>query len=165
MKFHLVDRITKVVGDSSLEAVRTLSLGEEYLADHFPGNPVMPGVLMLESMVQAAAWLIRISTDFEKSMVMVREARNVKYGKFIEPGDTLRVSVEKLKASDDTTTFRATGSVDGETVVSARIIMEAFDLAERDPALAANDKLVLENMKRHLQTIISPEVLAAARRG
>lgn len=162
MKFHLLDRITRIVPDKVLEAIRTLSLGEEYLADHFPGNPVMPGVLMLESMVQGAQWLIRVSTDFAKSMVLLREVRNVKYGRFISPGDTLRIVVEKIKAFEDTITFRATGEVDGQPVVSARIIMECFNLKDRDPALAANDELVKENLRRHLVMIASPKVLQAA---
>ena len=162
MKFHLLDRITRIVPDTVLEGIRTLTLGEEYLADHFPGNPVMPGVLMLESMVQAAAWLIRVSTGFAKSMVLLREARNVKYGKFVEPGDTLRICVEKFKEAGNTIVFRAKGMVNGQAVVSARLVMEFFNLADRDPALAANDELVLRNLKRHLRMIASREVLEAA---
>ena len=162
MKFHLLDRITRIVPDTVLEGIRALTLGEEYLADHFPGNPVMPGVLMLESMVQAAAWLIRVSTGFAKSMVLLREARNVKYGKFVEPGDTLRICVEKFKEVGNTMVFRAKGMVNGQAVVSARLVMEFFNLADRDPALAANDELVLRNLRRHLHMIASREVLEAA---
>ena len=59
MRFVLIDRIVEVRPGQSLVAVKNLSLAEEYLADHFPGFPVMPGVLMLEALTQAGAWLIR----------------------------------------------------------------------------------------------------------
>ena len=59
MRFVLVDRIISQETGQSLVAVKNLSLAEEYLADHFPGFPVMPGVLMLEALTQAGAWLVR----------------------------------------------------------------------------------------------------------
>ena len=64
MRFLLIDRITELEPQKSITAVKNLSLAEEYLADHFPGFPVMPGVLMLETLVQAGGWLIRHSEDF-----------------------------------------------------------------------------------------------------
>ena len=64
MRFHLVDRVLELEPGERIVAIKNLSLAEEYLADHFPGFPVMPGVLMLEAMTQAAAWLVRASEDF-----------------------------------------------------------------------------------------------------
>ena len=58
MRFTLVDRIVALEPGKTITAVKNLSLAEEYLADHFPGFPVLPGVLMLEAMTQAAAWLV-----------------------------------------------------------------------------------------------------------
>src|SRR6201996_9275201 len=100
MRFVLIDRITELQTGKSLVAVKNLSLAEEYLADHFPGFPVLPGVLMLESMTQAAAWLVRVSEDFRHSMVVLKEARNVKYSKFVEPGQTLSVTAEWLDRNE-----------------------------------------------------------------
>ena len=62
--FNLVDRILDVEGDRVIRAVKNLTLGEEYLADHFPTFPVMPGVLMLQTLVEAGAWLLRLTDDF-----------------------------------------------------------------------------------------------------
>ena len=64
MRFVLIDRIIDLQPGQSLVAIKNLSLAEEYLADHFPGFPVMPGVLMLEALTQAGAWLIRDMENF-----------------------------------------------------------------------------------------------------
>src|SRR6476646_11399745 len=111
MRFLLIDRIIDLQHGQSLVAVKNLSLAEEYLADHFPGFPVMPGVLMLEAMTQAAAWLIRESEDFAHSTVILKEARNVKYGNFVEPGQTLTITAEILGQDEHEVKIKAQGSV------------------------------------------------------
>ena len=68
MRFHLIDRIVEVRPGQTLQAIKNLTLGEEYLADHFPSFPVMPGVLMLQTLVEAGAWLLRLSEDFRHSV-------------------------------------------------------------------------------------------------
>src|SRR5881628_2583769 len=94
MRFALIDRIVEVSAGKSLRAYRNLTLGEEYLADHFPTFPVMPGVLMLQTLVEGGAWLLRLSEDFRHSVIVLREAKNVKYGTFMEPGKSLVVTAE-----------------------------------------------------------------------
>src|SRR6267378_6040480 len=101
MRFHLVDRIVEVVPGRSLVALKNLTLGEEYLADHFPTFPVMPGVLMLQTLVEAGAWLLRLSEDFRHSVIVLREAQNVKYGTFMQPGNQMSFEVE-LAGQDGT---------------------------------------------------------------
>src|SRR5438046_8940544 len=96
MKFNLIDKIESLSRDR-IVASKYVSLAEEYLADHFPTFPVLPGVLMLETITQAAGWLLHRRHDFAKSMVVLKEARNVKYGTFVAPGQFLRVDVEWLK--------------------------------------------------------------------
>ena len=81
-------------------AVKYVSLAEEYLADHFPTFPVLPGVLMLEAVTQAAGWLLHHRRQFGRSMTVLKEARNVKYGAFVAPGNFLRVEVDFLKDTD-----------------------------------------------------------------
>src|SRR5437763_3910693 len=97
MKFVLVDRITDLQRGQSLVAVKNLSLAEEYLADHFPGFPVMPGVLMLEALTQAGAWLIRDLEDFAHSIIVLKAAKTIKYGSFVEPGRQLQLRVDVLE--------------------------------------------------------------------
>src|SRR5215213_7590966 len=116
MRFHLIDRIVEVNAGRSLRAFKNLTLGEEYLADHFPTFPVMPGVLMLQALVEASAWLLRLTEDFRHSVIVLREAKNVKYGNFVEPGRTLVVTSEllTLPAGDEPlVAFKGKGEVDG----------------------------------------------------
>src|SRR6266852_7155216 len=94
MRFTLVDRIVHLEPGAKITTIKTLSLAEEYLADHFPSFPVMPGVLMLEAMTQAGAWLVRVGEDFAHSIVVLKEARNVKYSNFVASGQTLTVAGE-----------------------------------------------------------------------
>src|ERR671924_1962072 len=101
MRFHMVDRIIDVSPGKQIRMVKNLTLGEEYLADHFPTFPVMPGVLMLQTLVEAGAWLLRITEDFRHSVIVLREAKNVKYGSFVEPGRRLEVTAELAEPLDD----------------------------------------------------------------
>jgi 3-hydroxyacyl-[acyl-carrier-protein] dehydratase len=130
MRFSLLDRIDELEPGVRISAVKTLSMAEEYLADHFPGFPVMPGVLMLEAMTQAGAWLIRASEDFVHSVVVLQEARNVKYGQFVEPGQTLQVTAEITNQTDRLTTLKARGTVDGRISVKAKLVIERYCLAD-----------------------------------
>ena len=77
--------------------MKNVSLAEEYLADHFPEFPVLPGVFMLEAATQSAAWLVRMSEEYAHSMIVLQEAKSVKFTDFVTPGNTLRMRVEQLK--------------------------------------------------------------------
>ena len=65
MRFHLIDRILELDPGKRIRMVKNLTLGEEYLADHFPTFPVMPGVLMLQTLVEGSAWLLRATEDLQ----------------------------------------------------------------------------------------------------
>jgi len=147
MRFSLIDRIAELSPGSSIRATKNVSLAEEYLADHFPQFPVLPGVFMLEAMTQASAWLIRASEEFAHSMVVLHETKNVKYSSFVAPGQTLTVAAELQDQDERYTRLKARGTVDGETRVSARLVLERYDLAERDPTAAATDVLIKQQIQ------------------
>jgi len=147
MRFSLIDRVDEFEPGKQIAARKNLTMAEEYLADHFPGFPVMPGVLMLEAMTQASAWLIRASEDFAHSIVTLKEARNVKYGNFVEPGQTLLVTAEIIKQDEQTTTLKAQGTVDGNQTVSARLILERYNLANVEPNRAEADEVVRHQLR------------------
>lgn len=148
MRFTLLDRVVAIDPGKSITAIKGLSLSEEYLADHFPRFPVMPGVLMLEAMTQAAAWTIRLGEDFAHSIVVLRSARNVKYGDFVEPGKVLTVTAEVLSQDETTTKIKASGTVGGRTSLTARLVLERYNLADRQPHGAALDARVRAEMRR-----------------
>jgi 3-hydroxyacyl-[acyl-carrier-protein] dehydratase len=156
MRFLLVDRIIEFQPEVRLTAVKSLTMAEEYLADHFPSFPVMPGVLMLEAMTQAAAWLVRLSEDFAHSIVVLKQATNVKYGQFIEPGQTLTVTAEVLSHGPKETKLKTQGSVDGRTTVSARLVVERYNLAERGLAEASADEGIRQEMRNLLTLLYQP---------
>lgn len=156
MRFCLIDRITNLEPGRELSAVKTLSLAEEYLADHFPDFPVLPGVLILEALTQAAAWLIRVSEDFQHSMVLLKEAKRVRFGQFVEPGQTLHVKVEIVSQDERLTEVKAEGRLDGRHSVNARIILERYNLAERDPNCRSLDESIKRDLKK-LFRIIAPD--------
>src|SRR5262245_7697393 len=143
MKFNLIDRIEHL-GDDKIVAVKYVSLAEEYLADHFPTFPVLPGVLMIEALTQASAWLLHHRNSFSCSMAVLKEARNVKYGQFVAPGNSLRVEVELNKPTDTGATFKASGTVNGAQAVAARLELSYFNLADKHPELASLDEKLIE---------------------
>jgi 3-hydroxyacyl-[acyl-carrier-protein] dehydratase len=147
MRFQLVDRIVAVEPGRNLRATKNLTLGEEYLADHFPTFPVMPGVLMLEALVEAGAWLLRLSDDFRHSVIVLREARNVKYGTFMEPGRQMTVTVELTEQDGSSATFKGRGEADGQTTVSARLTLARYNLRDRDASLAAADERIVRHLR------------------
>jgi 3-hydroxyacyl-[acyl-carrier-protein] dehydratase len=141
VKFDLIDKID-ALDDTRILARKSVSKAEEYLADHFPTFPVLPGVMMIEALTQAAAWLLHHRTGFAKTMAVLKEARNVRYGQFVAPGHTLQVEVEHLKDTPTGATFKCTGTVDGQQSVSARIELAYFNLAEKDAVLTPLDELI-----------------------
>jgi 3-hydroxyacyl-[acyl-carrier-protein] dehydratase len=152
VKFNLIDRIEHL-SDERIVAVKYVSLAEEYLADHFPTFPVLPGVLMLEALTQAAGWLLHHRSGFAKSMAVLKEARNVKYGTFVAPGQSLRVEVDFAKATDaGGATFKAAGYVGADALaVQARVELAYFHLGDRQPALVnLDERLTQHNRTRWL---------------
>jgi len=164
MKFHLIDKIEQINPGKEIIARKTLSLAEEYLADHFPIFPVMPGVLMLEALVQAAAWLVRIEQNFSKSIVVLTEARNVRYGNFVTPGRALTVRAELINIDGNLATFKGTGAVDeNQQAVQGRFILRSFNVADIAPSAGAADERIIAQLKERFKLIGGPDALEAYR--
>lgn len=135
MHFVLVDRFLEL-SDTSAVAVKNVTAAEEYLQDHFPGFPVLPGVFMVEALTQAARAVLE-----RRGMrrMVLGEVKALRYGSFVRPGETLRVEVTLDKLRDDgSVVFKAQGTVlrgvgasetpgsapaASETAVSGRLIL------------------------------------------
>ena len=128
MTFNFLDDILEQSADR-IVAVKRVDPAEDYLADHFPTFPVMPGVLMVETMVQAARRMLASRGD---SRLVLGQVKALKFGNFVRPNETLEVEVTLHKdLGDGTYTCRGTGVVRhsnaqnnaGETAVSGRFTM------------------------------------------
>lgn len=162
MRFVLIDRILDVQPGSSLTAVKNLSLAEEYLGDHFPGFPVMPGVLMLEALTQAGAWLIRDMEDFTHSVILLKQARTVTYKSFVEPGRQLELRVNLVSHDEKDATFKAAGVIDGQEMVKGRITLTRYNLRDREPGLHATDAMIVAGLRDLYATLRKGSVGARA---
>lgn len=139
VKFVLVDRIVELESGRRIVAHKALSLAEEYLADHFPTFPVLPGVLMVEAMVQTCAWLVRERLNFEPTLVLLKEARNVTYKSFLAPGQLMTIEAECRELTPQQSAFVAGGHVDGREIVKGRLTLRHLRLAEMDAGQAELD--------------------------
>lgn len=139
MRFRMIDRILDIQPGVRIVAEKKLQTDEDYLKDHFPLFPVMPGVLMLEAMFQASMWLDRASDDFRHAVVVLKEARNIKFADFVQPGEVLRISAEILKSDSRTRTMKAEGTVDDSVAVSGRLVLERFNRADQNPEFETSD--------------------------
>src|SRR5438105_3755367 len=158
MRFCLLDRILELEPGVRVTAVKRLRPDEDYLKDHFPRFPVMPGVLMLEAMYQASAWLVRQSEGFAHSVVVLKEARNIKYADFVTPGKELVVTAEIIKQDPTLTTLKAQGTIDGNVAVNGRLVLERFNLADRYPNRRSTDPYLRTEMRQVLKDLLHPQV-------
>ena len=118
MRFQLIDRVIERDSDR-LVAVKNVSRAEEYLDDHFPSFPVLPGVLMLEALVQAGRALLSDRTG--PAPLVLDEVRNLRYGNMVRPGQTLRVEVTlRGEADDGGWDLQGVGKVDDQVAVQGR---------------------------------------------
>jgi 3-hydroxyacyl-[acyl-carrier-protein] dehydratase len=155
VRFILIDKIISLEPGREIKAVKSVSLAEEYLADHFPAFPVLPGVLLLEGLIESAAWLVRQKENFSHSMILLEQARNVKYKSFVPPGRMVDYYVKAKTIEQDISSFAGKASVDNETVVEASFALRHFNLADRNSALAAADARIIENMKNRWKLLMN----------
>lgn len=147
MKFGLIDRIVELVRGERIVAVKAVTLAEEYLSDHFPTFPVLPGVLMLEALAEAGAWLVRDAQDFAVSMILLREARNVTYKSFVKPGDLLRLEVDCRRIAQDESDFVGVGYCNKVEVVKARFGLRHFSVGHRQGSPGTLDDQLAEQAR------------------
>lgn len=160
MRFHLVDRILECEPGRSLVGVKHLTLGEEYLRDHFPTFPVMPGVLMLHALVEASAWLWRVTEDFRFNVIVLREAKNVKYGTFMQPGKILELRTELIKAESGLATFKGKGFCEGVQTVSGQVVLAGYQLNGRRTDGSELDAELASFYRRRYEWLNQPSVEA-----
>jgi len=125
--FLLIDRVTGFSSEMKCTAIKNLTMNEEFFQGHFPGHPVMPGVLQLEAMAQTASVLIMRMPDNQGKIGYFLSADAVKFRKPVVPGDTLFIDAEITKLRRNIGQAIATCSVNGEIVSSAELKFAVMD--------------------------------------
>ena len=131
VKFILVDQLLSLESGKRIVMAKNVTMAEEYLADHFPGFPVLPGVMMLEGQGE----------DFAHSLIVLKEARGVRYGTLVSPGQTLTITAEAVEIGSGRSDFKVKGTVNGATAIQARLELSHLNLADTNAAMGEVDKI------------------------
>ena len=156
MYFSLIDQIVAFQPAHSITARKRLLPEESYLRDHFPSFPVMPGVLMLEATYQAATWLLIHLHQFKRPAARLQEARNIKYGNFMRPHDTLMITAQLVKHDDTVSHFRVSGTVGDKTAISGRLLLNHCSEPCSSGETAANINQRQQQLRETFQILYNP---------
>ena len=124
--FLMVDRVTRIEGNK-ITAIKQVTMGEPYFEGHFPGHPIMPGVLQLEAIAQVAGILMMRQAENAGKLAYFMSAEDVKWRRPVRPGDTLVINVEMTKSRGKIGKARGVCSVDGEEVSEADVTFMLVD--------------------------------------
>lgn len=129
--FLLIDRVVDVVRNASAIGIKNVSVNESFFAGHFPGHPVMPGVLIIESMAQTAAVLVveTLGPEAQGKVVYFMSIEGAKFRRPVVPGDQIRIHVVKERNRGNVWKFHAIARVDGVSVAEATYAAMIMDRA------------------------------------
>ena len=128
--FLLVDRILEVEGDKRIVGLKNVTINEPFFQGHFPGHPIMPGVLIIEAMAQVGGMLLLNhfeGQDIENKVVYFMSLDDVKFRRPVVPGDQIRFELEMLQFRGRTCRMKGMAFVDGQVVAEAVMIATVVD--------------------------------------
>jgi 3-hydroxyacyl-[acyl-carrier-protein] dehydratase len=129
MRFLLIDRITQLDRGIRARALKNITLSEDYFTHHFPDQPIMPGALITECLVQLADWVLREREDFNV-VALPSSFESVKFHQLVRPGDQLELEVELVGEEGECQRFNGHARRGGQVVAAARFTMVAAPAAE-----------------------------------
>jgi 3-hydroxyacyl-[acyl-carrier-protein] dehydratase len=145
MRFVFVDRVIALEPGRTIEILKNVSATEDMFEDHFPGHPILPGALVVETFEQASQLLIAVSHDFAR-VGRLRGVHRAAFRQLVRPGDQLRVRCARSAGDEAAWTLTSTAEVDGRRVASA--VLE-FALVEA----AGGDKRHAERLRETLRVL------------
>ncbi len=127
--FLMIDRAEAYVPSRSLVGIKCVTINEPFFVGHFPGAPVMPGVLIVEAMAQTGGLLMSKSWDVdpEGKIILFMSVDNCRFRAPVRPGDLLRLEVEVVRSRADVVKFKGRGVVDGKLAAEAEFAAMLFD--------------------------------------
>lgn len=126
--FLLVDRILEIEKGKRIVGIKNVTFNEEFFQGHFPGNPVMPGVLIVEAMAQVAAiGLLGVVPEHEKKLLYLSAVDRCKFRRPVFPGDQLRIEAEILNLKTRVCKCRAVATVNGRVCAEAELLSTLVD--------------------------------------
>jgi 3-hydroxyacyl-[acyl-carrier-protein] dehydratase len=129
VRFLLVDAILEIDAGRRAIGIKNVTMSEDFLADHFPHRPIMPGMLIIESLVQLADWVIRDGTDFE-CLALARAFDRIKFRRLIRPGSQLRLDVEVISRNGAEANVRGRAYSQDALAVSADITVSLHPIGD-----------------------------------
>jgi beta-hydroxyacyl-ACP dehydratase FabZ len=124
----LVDRVLEVVPGKTCIGLKNVTINEAYFEGHYPGRPIMPGVLIIEAMAQAGAILILSQPENEGKAPLIGSIDNVKFKRPVVPGDQLISSTELLWFRSNIGKMKASATVDGEVVATMELTFKVIPM-------------------------------------
>ncbi len=128
--FLLVDRVTEVEKSKKAVGIKNVSANEYFFEGHFPGNPIMPGVLIVEALAQTAGILTNVSAEKKYKGVYFMSIEKAKFRKPVVPGDQLRLEVELVRQRSTVLRFSGLAKVDDKVVAEAEFTAMMTDVEE-----------------------------------
>jgi beta-hydroxyacyl-ACP dehydratase FabZ len=126
--FLLVDRILEVTGTSRIVGVKNVTINEPFFQGHFPGHPIMPGVLIVEAMAQVGGCLMMGTMERPETKVVYFMALDrVRFRRPVRPGDQLRMEVEVLQVRGPTCRLKGVATVEGQVAAEAEMMAQVVD--------------------------------------
>lgn len=128
--FLMIDRILEFEADKRIVGLKNVTINEPFFQGHFPGHPIMPGVLLLEAMAQTGGVMALMSLspeEVKKKVLYFMSIDKAKFRKPVTPGDQVRFELELIRSRGAIKSFKATATVDGAVVAEAEMMAMVMD--------------------------------------
>ena len=130
----LVDRVLEIT-ETSIVGIKNVTFNEPQFTGHFPGFPIMPGVMIIEAMAQTAGILVTVAAPHTRGKLMfLASIEEAKFRKPVVPGDQLRIEMQMIRLKTTVAKIRGVATVDGQVVAEAVVMCKLIDRASQTAA-------------------------------